>query len=278
MRNHHFISYSSLDFALRLDDALAARPSSSPGWRDNRRLRPGEDWDEQLAEAIKTCASLIFVMTRDSVPPNSACKQEWTRALKYKRPVIPLRRGANYFAETRLPRSNWKTLAELAPQLAEIDLRCTAKDYDTAAQVLQSIAFDYLFLWGHSRLVIELYEKLQGKLDDPYFTDASLSDLGNCYSALGQTQRAIEYLEQALAISREIGDRAGEGTRLGNLAELLIDEGRYPEAIQRAEESLKIAEEIGSPRLGSSNNGFFARADCHAGNLPAARLAAESAR
>ena len=29
-------------------------------------------------------------MTRDSVEPQSGCKLEWTRALKYKKPVVPL--------------------------------------------------------------------------------------------------------------------------------------------------------------------------------------------
>ena len=78
-------------------------------------------------------------------------------------------RGANYFAETRLPRENWKTLADLAPQLAEIDLRRAAEDFDIAANVLTGIDFDYLLLWGHYRQMIELHEKLQGKLNESGF-------------------------------------------------------------------------------------------------------------
>jgi hypothetical protein len=98
MPNHHFISYSTIDaaeFALRLGDALAAGPPPLPVWLDKRKLRPGEDWDDQLVEAIKICESLIFIMTRDSVQSNSTCKQEWTRALKYKKPIIPLRLHAD---------------------------------------------------------------------------------------------------------------------------------------------------------------------------------------
>ncbi len=30
-------------------------------------------------------------MSRDSVTANSVCKKEWTGALKYNKPVIPLR-------------------------------------------------------------------------------------------------------------------------------------------------------------------------------------------
>ena len=44
----------------------------------------------QLAEAIRDCESLLFVLTRDSVEDASTCKAEWTRALKYKKPITPL--------------------------------------------------------------------------------------------------------------------------------------------------------------------------------------------
>ncbi len=197
-------------------------------------------------------------------------------------------RAANYFAETRLPRENWKNLSDLAPQLAEIDLRCAAEDFDTAARVLLTIDFDYLLLWGHYRLMIDLHENLQGKLDDPDFKSTSLGNLGTayrnigqvqraiscyeqavamsrerknrqaegawlgglglCYSNLGQTSRAIEYHEQALAISREIGDRRGEGTRLGNLGSRYSALGQTSRAIEYHEQALAISREIGDRR------------------------------
>jgi tetratricopeptide (TPR) repeat protein len=88
-----FISYSTVDgkdFAMKLADTLAAGPPAIPVWLDKRRIRPGEDWDEQIVEAIKTCKGMAFVMSADSVRPDSVCKNEWVRALRYKKPVIPL--------------------------------------------------------------------------------------------------------------------------------------------------------------------------------------------
>lgn len=70
MAGHHFISYSSVDaqdFVFQLHDVLLAGPLSIPVWLDKRRLRPGDDWDKQIVEAIRTCDSLLFVMTHDSV-------------------------------------------------------------------------------------------------------------------------------------------------------------------------------------------------------------------
>ncbi len=71
-----------------------------------------------------------------------------------------LNRAADYFAQARKPRAEWKKLDDLAAQLAEFELRCEAGDYDTAASVLTEIDFDYLLLWGHYRLMIDLHERI----------------------------------------------------------------------------------------------------------------------
>ena len=196
-----------------------------------------------------------------------------------------LHRGADYFKQARQPRETWKKLDDLTPQLNEFELRYVGEDYDTAASVLLEIDFDYLQLWGHYRLMIELHERLQGKTSDALLKytclnnlglaydstgrvekalacydqalimardakhrqaeGALLGNLGNCYSDLGQTARAIEVYEQALAIAREIGDRRGEGTRLGNLGNRYSDLGQTARTIEFYEQALAIAREIG---------------------------------
>jgi TIR domain len=64
MSDQFFISYSSVDgigFSLKLADELAAGPPPIPVWVDKRNLRPAEDWDEQIVEAIKTCKGRFLV-------------------------------------------------------------------------------------------------------------------------------------------------------------------------------------------------------------------------
>lgn len=93
MSQHHFISYSrntAQQFALDLYDALRAGPPPFEVWLDQRDLHPG-NWDAEIEEALRACASLLFIMTPDSVQHQSVCTAEWTRALKYKKPVIPLK-------------------------------------------------------------------------------------------------------------------------------------------------------------------------------------------
>jgi tetratricopeptide (TPR) repeat protein len=197
-----------------------------------------------------------------------------------------LHRGADYFKRARKPRQDLKNIHHLAPQLAEIDLRYAGKDFDTAAYVLYEIDFDYLLLWGHYRIMVDLHERLQGKIGDPGLKEDSVGNLGTayyrmgqyreaiscckqalniawerkdregegvwlgnlglCYSDLGQTLRAIDYYRQALKIDLEIGYRQGEASDLGNLGTCFADLGETGRAIEYYEQALVIAREIGA--------------------------------
>jgi tetratricopeptide (TPR) repeat protein len=196
-----------------------------------------------------------------------------------------LHRGAEYFKQARTPRENWKTIEDLAPQLAEFDLRCEGQDYDTALDVLLQIDFSYLMVWGHYRLTAKLHDRLQGKLAQPsqqrnsggnlgsayvclgqyqraiecyekaldssrkekvrWDESALLGNLGICYFRLGQTTRAIEYVEQSIVITRETGDHGGEGDSLGNLGVYYASLGQPLLALDYYQQSLAICREVG---------------------------------
>jgi tetratricopeptide (TPR) repeat protein len=172
-------------------------------------------------------------------------------------------RGAAYFEQTRKPREAWKQLEDLAPQLAEFELRCQGEDYDTAASVLLDFDFDYLLVWGHYRLTVKLHEHLQGKLTDPGLKQASVGNLGSCYAALGETRRAIDLYEQALVIARDLGDRRSEAAHLGRLGNRYADVGETRRAIDLYEQALVIARDLGDRRgeaihLGNLGLGYAA--------------------
>ena len=67
----------------------------------------------------------------------------------------------------------------------------------------------------------------------------------NVFSSLGEYVKAKEYYEKALAISMEIGDRAGEGTWYGNLGTVFCSLGEYVKAKEYYEKALAISMEIG---------------------------------
>ena len=157
-------------------------------------------------------------------------------------------RGADYFAQTRTPREDWKTLDDLAPQLNEYELRCQGEDYDTAAQVLLAVDFDYLMVWGHYRLTAGMHERLQGHLDDPWINAASKDKLASCYQLLGQISLAIDHYQQALTMVRQLGDRRNEGVSLGHLGSCCRQLGQIPRAIDLYQQALTIARQTGNRR------------------------------
>ena len=179
----------------------------------------------------------------ERVPKGEPADRE-TDTLPFTRYAL-LHRAAGYFEQIRAPRDSWKTIDDLAPQLAEFEVRVTGEEYDAAASVLFGIDFDYLMRWGHSRLGAQLHERLQGRLTDPSLKAGSLTNLGNCYDSLGDYPRAIEHHEQSLAIDREIGNRRGEAISLIGLGNCYHSLGDYPQAIGHLEQSLAIAHEIG---------------------------------
>jgi tetratricopeptide (TPR) repeat protein len=162
----------------------------------------------------------------------------------YNRRNLELR-AADFYAGLRKPESEWKTIDDLAPQLAEFEHCVRAGDYDGACRVLEPIDFNYLFLWGHYARLVEMREELLGRLTDPGLLAYNLGSLGLAYRALGQVRRAIKLYEEALAIAREIGDRRGERMQLSKLGFAYRALGQFERAIDSHEKALTIAREIG---------------------------------
>jgi tetratricopeptide (TPR) repeat protein len=155
-------------------------------------------------------------------------------------------RGADYFEQTRTPREEWKTLDDLAPQLNEYELRCQGDDYDNAAQVLLTIDDSYLVAWGHYRLTAELYERLQGHIEDRRTDALTKTELGFCYLQLGQLQRAIDLHREALRIARELSDSAVEADALINLGMCQYQIGEHDQATESSRKGLAIARDTGN--------------------------------
>src|SRR5262249_54316227 len=152
---------------------------------------------------------------------------------------------ADYFKQARLPRKNWNTIDDLAPQLAEFDLRCEGQDYQTAADVLGDISSGYLKRWGWNRRVVELNERLLGKLGDARLESVFLISQGGALLSLGQAKRAVDYFERALAISRRLGDRRRERISLRGQGRCYGYLGLTTRALDYLEQALAIKRQLG---------------------------------
>ena len=171
-------------------------------------------------------------------------------------------RAADYYTQIRTPRESWRNLDDLRPQLAEFELRCDTGDYDAAAAVLSDIDYDFLQVWGHYRILVDLHSRIYGRITDPALNAAHLGSLGNCYFSLGDYRQAVDLHTQALAIDRDIGNRYGEAVDLTNLGLCHASLGDYRQAIDLHTQALAISRDIGDRRGEASELGNLGL--CHA--------------
>ncbi|PWH82872.1 sensor histidine kinase [Algibacter marinivivus] len=82
---------------------------------------------------------------------------------------------------------------------------------------------------------------------------ASLINLGNSYTDLGEFAEAIPYLNKALSIAKADKNKQRVAYSLNNLGTIYLDQGNYPLALEYFKESLYINEKIGDS-LGIANH------------------------
>lgn len=159
--------------------------------------------------------------------------------------IALLYRGAAYFAQARTDPAGWHTLDDVAPLLAEFDLRYEAGDYDTAMRVLVTIDLQYLELWGHYGLMAERHERLRGRLGDPALRETNAGNLGVACERMGQFRRASTMYAEALQSARARADQGAERQWLANLAGSYAHTGNTLEALAGHREGLRLARELG---------------------------------
>lgn len=103
---------------------------------------------------------------------------------------------------------------------------------------------------GYYREAIAYFERglteiTSRSLGDKSLIKIVLDKLGSIYNRLGEHHQAIVYYEEALALARETGDRAGEGKTQGYLGKLHYDLGNIRVAIGLLEQALAIMQEVG---------------------------------
>ncbi|MEP0855032.1 tetratricopeptide repeat protein [Trichocoleus sp. DQ-U1] len=158
----------------------------------------------------------------------------------------------------------WQTISDIAEYL-EVFYHCYQMgEYDDAFKTI-CLYEDFLALRGYNTVRVELYRQLveawQQNNSESWQFAASLNSLGNAYNSLGQYQPAIDYLQQSLAISREISHPNGEAASLGNLGNAYNSLGQYQPAIDYLQQSLAITREIGdldgeAASLGNLGNAY----------------------
>ena len=79
--------------------------------------------------------------------------------------------------------------------------------------------------------------------------------IGNCYKKLGDYSKALQFLNDALRMKRELGDRLEEGKTLSHLGLVYWEQGEYLKAVEVFKQSISIGKELKDAQLeGASLN------------------------
>ena len=73
----------------------------------------------------------------------------------------------------------------------------------------------------------------------------TLNNIGTVYNSLGEKQKALDYLERALALRQAVGDRGGEATTLNNIGSVYSDLGERQKALDYYSRALPIFQATG---------------------------------
>ncbi len=154
-------------------------------------------------------------------------------------------RAAEYYASIRKPESEWKTIEDLAPQLAEFEHRVRVEDYERAYMVLRHIDYTYLFTWGYYSQLLAMHEQLFGRLQTIEAQAGNLSSLGRIWGSLRQFEKSVAFEEQALKIYRDLQNLQGEQMSLGALGLAYRRLGQIECGIEYHQRSLNLAQKLG---------------------------------
>ncbi|KAM3091960.1 CHAT domain-containing protein [Phormidesmis sp. 146-12] len=121
---------------------------------------------------------------------------------------------------------------------------------------VQAIAQAYAQAQTSYQTSLDLIRSIPEATRDRNREASALMNLGNIFTTLNQTQKALEYEQQALTIVKNTNNRTLQSQALNAIGGIHIDLKQYPQAIPYLQQSLTLSKDIGNKSLQarSSNN------------------------
>ena len=84
-----FLSYRSTEADFALQFAADLKNAGVRLWMDRLELKPGDDWQQELAKALDSCSAMLAVLSPDYVK-SRYCMRELARADQHRKRLIPV--------------------------------------------------------------------------------------------------------------------------------------------------------------------------------------------
>ena len=114
---------------------------------------------------------------------------------------------------------------------------------------LQAIAQDYAQAQTSYQTSLDLIRSLPEASRDRNREASALMNLGNVFTSLNQTQKALEYAQQALTITQNTNNRSLQSQALNAVGGIYTDRKQYTQAIPYFQQSLTLAQAVGNKSL-----------------------------
>jgi tetratricopeptide (TPR) repeat protein len=150
------------------------------------------------------------------------------------------RRAGDYYAQLRVPRSEWRTVMDSEPHLLEFEHRLRARDFEAAAEGLCQVDVRFLVWRGYARRIQGMLMALEGKIQDPRCQMLHAYALGQTYLYLGPLEQAVRSMSDARDAARVSGDQEVERQAIAQMGEASRRLGRLDDAIKFLTEAVRL--------------------------------------
>lgn len=153
-----------------------------------------------------------------------------------------------YAASNCPPRGERRQTSDIEPLIEATWHLCQAEQWQEAYNLMeQEGIFSTLKRSGGGAILLELYQLLPLDKWNPQPSQRAriYSNLGVAYRMVGPMEQARAYLERALQIYHELGNRVGEARVLNDLGRVYADMGNRERARRDYEQALHICQEQG---------------------------------
>jgi tetratricopeptide (TPR) repeat protein len=198
-------------------------------WLDKEKLLPGQDWEYEIRKAVQT-ADVVVVCLSKKFNKAGFRQKEVRLALET---ALEKPAGEIFIIPARLEECD--TLESLR-HLQWVDL-FEEGGYEKLKRSL-NLRAEQVGAILHGEAVSKPVVKLEEKR--PVVQVGTLNNLGVAYVETGDYSKAIEYLEQSLQLSRELGDQTSETSILNNLGSTYEKAGDLVRAIGLYEQASRI--------------------------------------
>jgi tetratricopeptide (TPR) repeat protein len=166
------------------------------------------------------------------------------------------RQAAHLWLTAYEPAADAPNLETVRGYLEAFNHYCEIEDWETASSLFKmalspsekSELYWKLDVWGFYVEEIKLCNRILGKLSAD-FDLICWSGISNAYFGLSNHLKSLEADQKCLAIAIKIGDRAAEGSALGNLGVNYRNLSDYERAIDCYQQSLTLSHDTGDKRV-----------------------------